>query len=196
MFEKYGAKRELKKRVKGFTPKKKIEYLDKILSKKNILESSTRDAAYSLLGDTYFKSLREDNFPKFPEDRKGFVEAAEAYINAGEFWNAKKLIGRFRIKFGDEYSIVSKIEKDSKEGQRLYDMINKERKNRNRKKEGKLEGGLVAGIIVVGIIGGLFFLSPNVTGNIIGNSSPVSNFIGVILLIVGLIASFFLINSK
>jgi hypothetical protein len=48
---------------------------------------------------------------------------------------------------------------------------------------------------IIGFIGGLFFLSSNITGNAIG-SSVISNWIGAVLLIVGLVAGFFWLKSK
>jgi len=52
-------------------------------------------------------------------------------------------------------------------------------------------------IAVAGIISGIFFLSSNLTGNVIGNlTNSTSNFIGVGLLILGLVAGFFWIKRK
>ena len=50
-------------------------------------------------------------------------------------------------------------------------------------------------VFIVGIIGGLFFLSSNITGNAIG-SGAISNWIGVVLLIVGLVAGFFWFRGR
>ncbi len=50
---------------------------------------------------------------------------------------------------------------------------------------------------VIGLIGGLFFLSPNITGNAIGNLSQSSaNFFGLILFVVGLVGAFFWVRSR
>lgn len=63
--------------------------------------------------------------------------------------------------------------------------------------EAKIKGSssknpLKAAVILIGILGGIFFLSPNITGNVIGNlNSPTSNAIGGILMIIGIIAAFF-----
>ncbi|MDP3026730.1 MAG: hypothetical protein Q8N63_03405 [Nanoarchaeota archaeon] len=63
------------------------------------------------------------------------------------------------------------------------------------KKDNNLETAAITSII--GIVGGIFFLSPNLTGNVIGNiTNPTSNIIGVTLLIVGLIGSFFWFRSR
>lgn len=50
---------------------------------------------------------------------------------------------------------------------------------------------------IVGILGGLFFLSSNITGNAVANVSPSSsNIFGAVLLVVGLVAGFFWISNK
>ena len=50
---------------------------------------------------------------------------------------------------------------------------------------------------VLGFIFGIFFLSPNITGNVIGNLNQTSsNFIGVGLLFIGILAGFFWFNKS
>ena len=45
---------------------------------------------------------------------------------------------------------------------------------------------------IIGIVSGIFFLSPNLTGNVVGNLNQTStNFIGGGFLILGLVAGFF-----
>ena len=68
-----------------------------------------------------------------------------------------------------------------------------EKLNRLRKVRGKewkgLAGKVTAGVF---IILGLFFLSPNITGNVIGNNSINNpNLIGAILFFVGIVGLFF-----
>jgi len=58
-----------------------------------------------------------------------------------------------------------------------------------------LEGKAAVAAAIIGIVGGLFFLSFNITGNAIG-SSTVSSSIGAIFLVVGLVAGFFWLKSK
>ena len=48
---------------------------------------------------------------------------------------------------------------------------------------------------IISLLGGLFFLSSNVTGNVIGSQSS-SNIIGAILLIIGLISGFFWFKKR
>ena len=65
--------------------------------------------------------------------------------------------------------------------------------------EGKwhgLEGKAVA-VAIVGILGGIFFLSSNITGNVIGNmTNSTSNFLGSVLLVIGIIGGFFWLRSR
>jgi len=50
---------------------------------------------------------------------------------------------------------------------------------------------------IIGIVGGLFFLSSNITGNAIANVSQSSgNILGTVLLVVGLVAGFFWVKKK
>jgi len=50
---------------------------------------------------------------------------------------------------------------------------------------------------IVGILGGIFFLSSNITGNAIANmTTKTTSFLGAGLLIVGLVAGFFWVKSR
>ncbi len=48
---------------------------------------------------------------------------------------------------------------------------------------------------IIGLIGGMFFLSFNITGNAVG-SRAIPNIIGVVFLITGLIACYFWVSEK
>jgi hypothetical protein len=55
---------------------------------------------------------------------------------------------------------------------------------------------IAASIITISCLAlSLFILSPNITGNVIGYLN-ITNFIGIILLLVGIVAGFFWIKSK
>lgn len=62
-------------------------------------------------------------------------------------------------------------------------------------KKEALEKRLSAILGIIGIIAGLFFLSSNITGNVIGNSNN-SNISGVILLLIGFIGTYFYFKRK
>lgn len=50
---------------------------------------------------------------------------------------------------------------------------------------------------IVGIVVGLFFLSENITGDVIGSlNTSTSNIIGVVLLLVGLVGAFFILERN
>ncbi|MEK6891139.1 MAG: hypothetical protein AABX03_03290 [Nanoarchaeota archaeon] len=52
-------------------------------------------------------------------------------------------------------------------------------------------------ITIAGFVGGIFFLSSNITGNVIGNiTNSTSNFLGAGLLIVSLVAGFFWLKRR
>jgi len=69
-------------------------------------------------------------------------------------------------------------------------------KNALSKRRG-LESKITAGIAIIGFIGSVSFLSPNLTGNVIENlNSSVNNGIGIILLLIGLVGSFFYLKNK
>lgn len=64
--------------------------------------------------------------------------------------------------------------------------LKKELQKKSKNLEHRLETS-----IVISLLGSMFFLSPNITGNVIGNLNQTSsNYIGVTLFILGLIASF------
>ena len=58
-----------------------------------------------------------------------------------------------------------------------------------------LEAGVAATVAIIGLVGGMLFLSPNVTGNAAGTTASVSNILGAVLLVAGLIGSFFWLRS-
>ncbi len=214
MFEKYRAKIELKKRTSGLNPEKRIEYLKRILSKKSMLTQNTRDAAYSLLGDTYLK-IGEKEF-KYNRDNKEIIDAAESYARAGEYKKSVKLVPndvpfeKMKYKptieqFREVYDIIN-IE-DRKRNPENYDYMKYiQTKNpelydyiiehRERKKNKGLEEKVTPTTAIIGILGGLIFLSLNITGNVIGNSGAIGNLVGVGLLIIGLLAGFFWIKKN
>jgi membrane associated rhomboid family serine protease len=58
----------------------------------------------------------------------------------------------------------------------------------------KTAGGILA---VIGILGGLFLLSPNLTGNAISNlDSSTTNIIGIFILIFGFIGLYFFLRNN
>jgi len=94
------------------------------------------------------------------------------------------------IKLNKQYDIlVSKLGKDAEE---VY-KFEKDKLGMHKNKESKL----VTITSIIGLVGGIFFLSPNLTGNVIGNlTQPSSDVIGTVLLVIGLIGGFFWFRSR
>ena len=139
-----------------------------------------------------------------------YKESGDKYIDAGRarellVEGAKRgdvhlaLTGAFlyeRLGKGDKPYIKQKLmeaaEKCAKEN-RLYDedRNNIERFIKRHSKQGKLEQTIEATVAIVGILGGLFLLSPVLTGNAINSlNNTFSNVGGSIVLILGIIAGF------
>jgi len=56
--------------------------------------------------------------------------------------------------------------------------------------------GLSGMLSILGIFVGIFFLSNNVTGNVVGLSNTTSSWIGGILILIGLVAGFFYVKNR
>ena len=174
MFEKYRAKRELKKRIDGFGEDKKIKYLTRILNKKSKLAEPTREAASFLLGESYIKR----------GNSRDYLDAAKSYANAGEFPHAKACLRK-----SEEIGLYDVDE--------VRHFVNIKLRHKGRKSpRNKLEKTAITSAII-GLIIAIFFLSPNLTGNAIGDlTNYTSNWIGGILFIVGLICVFTFFKKK
>ncbi len=94
-----------------------------------------------------------------------------------------------------EYQPIKELEK---EGSDIIKFVNKMRKAYGEKEYQNLEHRTINPIVltaaIAGIATGIFFLSPNITGNAIGNlTNTTSSIMGALLLFVGgLTAAFFL----
>ena len=77
------------------------------------------------------------------------------------------------------------------------DIIDSISKIRRKKQNPSLEHKTLAVFIVAGILAGLFFLSPNLTGNVIGNLNQTSsNWLGAVLLVAGVAGAFFWLRGR
>jgi hypothetical protein len=77
--------------------------------------------------------------------------------------------------------------------------LHEDQKMDRRQFEGSLESKFVFIIAVIGIIAGIFLLSSNITGNVVGNSfigSTITNIFGIVLFIFGLVGLIFYFNKK
>ncbi len=86
-------------------------------------------------------------------------------------------------KYGKIEDYVNRYIKDPKEREQYL-------------KHGKLEKKIITPSVIA-LLGGLFFLSFNLTGNVIGNmTNSTSNWIGGILLVIGLVGAFVYFKKK
>jgi hypothetical protein len=108
-----------------------------------------------------------------------YLSMAEEYEKAGETRSAES-----------NYRMAQKV-MNALEGE-IAQRRNKLRKNRLEKTM------MVAPIIAIaGILGGIFFLSSNITGNAIADmTTKTTSFLGAGLLIVGLVAGFFWLKGR
>ncbi len=108
-----------------------------------------------------------------------------------------------------KYSTAPQEQRDRYEGAMSFSLkraeINRERAARLRKVARGEWHGLGTGLedkaavaaAVVGLIGGVFFLSSNITGNVIGNlNQTATNGLGVVLFIIGLVGAFAYFKRK
>lgn len=74
----------------------------------------------------------------------------------------------------------------------------KQREDYLLRKEKKDLGSKVSSVVaLLGVIGGLFFLSPNLTGNVVANASQTtSSWIGGVLLLIGLVGVYVFVRNK
>jgi len=54
----------------------------------------------------------------------------------------------------------------------------------------------IATASIIGLVGGIFFLSSNVTGNVTGLSTGSSSLIGVLLLVIGFVSGYFWVKGR
>ncbi len=98
------------------------------------------------------------------------------------------------IKFGGDVRYEPGFEVAIPYTRNVIDHINR---RRIMKAKSGLEHKTLAVLMAAGILAGLFFLSPNFTGNIIGNLNQTSsNWLGVALLIAGLVGGFFWMRGR
>jgi tetratricopeptide (TPR) repeat protein len=120
----------------------------------------------------------------------GFWREIYWHKKPGEKYEKLQKVAEILEDFGED-DIAAKIY--------TLDLKNREKSEELKRKIRKksLYSKLSSIITIVGLGGGLFFLSSNITGNVIANLSTNTNsWIGGVLLAVGLIAGFFWIKNK
>lgn len=156
--------------------------------------------AYRRAGELYEKEGNFKNAKQF------YKKAAETYVTAGYYREA----GDAMEKAGDNYqaSVYHKLHADGKsvdpwnsaDRRGVIDSLGRAVPSRRRKgKKGDLEAAASSGAAtaaIIGLLGGIFFFSSNLTGNAIGLNQSTGNIFGAILLVIGLVGSFFWFRNK
>ncbi len=153
------------------TPEEREEYL----RKKRATELPYKDSGRRLPMDMSFIDKKGEIVRPNKKDYQQAIERRDKY-------NAHNEAGELNDRY---HSLISKYGKDS---QQVYNFeVNKLGMHREGK-PGRLEGS----VAVIGLVSGLFFLSGNFTGNVVGNSFQTpSNILGIILFLVGIFGMFF-----
>ena len=120
------------------------------------------------------------------------LEKQEKYGPSEKFWKKSKALYQ-EVMGHEDYFNQKQINQVNRK--RLIKIGKYLQRREDRKKSGGLEN-LSATIAIIGLIGGLFFLSSNFTGNVIGLNQSIGNILAAVLLIVGLVAGFFWVRSR
>jgi len=206
----------------------KENYLDRILSKKKLLNPKTEESVREYFAKKAQEEWKSYPFPtsmpqverllekggaeKHPElyEKIAISAAKKGYFNWADSLMKKAGIESLKVyKMMKEYSeregkIANEMMqsclgsgKDYSAG-KWSDEAQHQAKTVTRLKHklGGLENA-TATASIVGILGGLFFLSPNMTGNAIGNmTTQTASWIGAVLIVIGIIALYFLMKAR
>tara|TARA_Y100000034_G_scaffold133106_1_gene197733 strand:- start:1641 stop:2324 length:684 start_codon:yes stop_codon:yes gene_type:complete len=210
-------KEEVRAHLKGIgTTNARITYLKDILTKRGLLSEETQKNVYGLLAESLSQSWKKPGRSR-KESLQMYNELLDTYQNAGEYSKAGKLAEhnnsfyeatRLYNKVGSLKDELRSIKKHLKKGGESWggqmgwldgDPGSRERLERREKtlekklgEAGKTSAYLPLIITILGLGAGLFFLSYNLTGNIIGNSENyTNNWIGIGLIALGLMGLYF-----
>lgn len=141
---------------------------------------------YSILDSAPFALELMEEAGAGPEDYAALLEIANKNRFVGEDIR-KKLAVKSKKDSGKS---------DSENQQRPLSLFQRTIQNLFPRKTAGLEARLSVFIALMGFLGGLFFLSSNITGNVVGLSAKSNSLIGSALILVGVIAGFFWVNKK
>ncbi len=143
------------------------------------------------------KKLREAGVEEYtPSPVRAFELAAEHYRALGMLKEAGKSYGLAFDEASKRKDTIPEVgdPRYLRNLETYSERMGKYAKGSWRIGRGKLEALVMA---VVGLVSGIFFLSPNITGNAIANlSDNTSSWIGAALIFVGLVAGFFWIKNR
>lgn len=182
----------------------KIDYLQKVLKKKNLLDAGTRERVYDILDNLYAQEVRSQ---KWQYVKSGFSRSETYKLdNASEDIDARGKLAEERgdyplaVKFYEQALALNekaeRLEAGSHSGVHSREQIDALKKKIPRNIS-FLERLMPLVIAVVGLVSGIFFFSTSVTGNAISNlSSTTSSWIGGVLVLIGVVALGFWIKNK
>jgi len=125
-----------------------------------------------------------EKYPEVYSNYEHFTQAAELYETGG--YHDKALLSLEKAKENPRATY-----RQGERIKRLESLLEKSDKKKSRKAK------VTSIIAIAGLGAGIFFLSNNITGNVVGNlTQNSSNYIGVIALAIGLVAGYFYIKKK
>ena len=227
MVKKESAKRgymtpeEVKEHFSGLkTEKARRQYFNRIMEKSNLLAPKTRKVLYSMGAEAEEEAGFYDRAGRMREYAGEQDKAQEDYLLsprpelAGKMWERfgnkekaaeayEKILNSHRysrglaIEAGYFLEHLGKPERALKVYEKVGAVVQADRIRKIlEKRQRGLEKTAIA-TAIIGLVGGLFFLSSNITGNAIANVNVQnSSIIGAILLVVGLVAGFFYLKRK
>lgn len=216
---------EIKDHLHGKTPEQQINYLEKIKTKKSMLAEQTRHHVNRILDGLYEKEISTASMSDYrthltyPTTKISRVEAANtnhiSYLNGrraelaeeeGEYGSAIRLYGEVmydknRLLAMSDYKNHRTLMDEEKDLERKIEQLSSKNQRQKRQKIDapvikRLEGRLPVVISLISMAG-LFFLSSNITGNVVSNlQSETVSFMEVSLLLIGLISGLFWFRNQ
>jgi hypothetical protein len=191
---------EVMKHLEGKDPGQQRHYLERALGYKGkLIAPETKNHMYKILTDIYLK--------------KGRILEASRYYAHQNLAGGEHLITpqsmHLQAEFLDQQGYHEEAQRirDSEEEIHKYEQRREQRKvdttlsdlerelNVELYRKATLKKEIIAPAVAV--LGGLFCLSPNLTGNVIGNSSlSSSNVLGIALLLVGIVGAFIIVRKR
>jgi len=179
----------------------KLRYLGKIRrgiqTHPNLVSDKTKRAVYENMGKIYEEEGRYLGNAKHDYELAGKPEKAiKMYEKNGYFESA----GHMRRDIGDLRGALTDFERELETNKKLtsHQRYELEQLIFETRKEAKMRTSKTASVAasILAIAGGIFLLSPSLTGNVIGISNSTSNFLGAGLILIGLVAGFFWMKNK
>ena len=168
-----------------------------VIKQKKLLEQETKSLKYKAQDfESKARYLSKDDL----QSAFDYAHAAKLRTETGEIGKAIRdyeKAASFYNKIANEFSQDThgreKFTVDAAKYQKCAERLKKLSKGEWH----GLEGRITAVVSAISLLGGLFFLSSNLTGNVIGNMTNLtSNWIGGILFAIGLIGAFFYFKNK